>query len=398
MGNFIVQFGEEDLAINFTGESVRDILVDSQGRTMIVGHFTAVNGITHKNAVRLKADGTIDSSFNIVDNNIVINKIIHASTGGGYIIVGEDRSSLKPYGKGIWKLKADGTFDSNFVGNFTLGPYGETFDVAIVQGENNLDYIVVGGHITHINNLECTGIGLIKETTGELVDALGNKIGQTNLYILNVCVTSENIYCLGKSSNKDVFGSFSVSGQRLYTDLKPMLSGVLDNPYQNKGVQQLLAHTNGYLYIIQHYATAGGNYSDTNQNRIIAFNPNTGEYVLTDLKTTVDLGDGIFNYEFTTPESYAKMREDENGLIHMGANATKNREKYWINTLCYLILNVNTTDKKVEINYIKKLTENVGEHSAIKTPFIALKNEFNQKLNIGCHTTISVPWIYKTIN
>ena len=85
MATFNITFGA--LASAFVeGTDVNDIINEGDGKIVIVGNFTRVNGVAMNNICRLNSDGTIDTTFNIgTGTDATINCITPASTGGYFI-------------------------------------------------------------------------------------------------------------------------------------------------------------------------------------------------------------------------------------------------------------------------------------------------------------------------
>jgi uncharacterized delta-60 repeat protein len=105
------------LDVNFNSGSgfdfpPRDVLIDGNGKILVIGEFDNYNGQLHSKIVRLNSDGSIDTGFNPnVDNSIYTatyqpdGKIL---IGGTFITV--NGQSVK----GIARLNSDGNFDSSF--------------------------------------------------------------------------------------------------------------------------------------------------------------------------------------------------------------------------------------------------------------------------------------------
>ncbi len=92
--------------------AVRDVVVQPDGRIVIVGGFTVVNGISRSRIARLNTDGSLDTSFNASLNGegqtIVLLPDGKMYIGGGFSVVNGVARSY------IVRLNADGSTDSSF--------------------------------------------------------------------------------------------------------------------------------------------------------------------------------------------------------------------------------------------------------------------------------------------
>ena len=75
---------------NGSGGYVRDAVEQSDGKLVIVGHFTTVNGTSAGRIVRLNADGSLDSSFNFegdgFNNHAFVLKLL---SDGSFLVGGQ---------------------------------------------------------------------------------------------------------------------------------------------------------------------------------------------------------------------------------------------------------------------------------------------------------------------
>ena len=102
---------------------VRSVATQPDGKVLIGGYFTAVNGVTCNRTARLNANGSLDTGFNSGSgaNNIVLSVVVQPDgkilIGGGFTQVnGVTRSRIA-------RLYADGSLDPSFVpGTILAGP------------------------------------------------------------------------------------------------------------------------------------------------------------------------------------------------------------------------------------------------------------------------------------
>lgn len=123
------------------------LAIQPDGKILIGGNFTSVGGVARKRIARLNPDGSLDSSF---DPGLGANGIVYtlALDPLGRIIVGGDYSLFNgenhPY---LVRLNANGSLDSTF--NVTLAGGGVTQVLAVALQPDGK--IVLGGEFTTVN-------------------------------------------------------------------------------------------------------------------------------------------------------------------------------------------------------------------------------------------------------
>ncbi len=99
-----------------TGANLKIIkaLLDDDGKILLIGDFTSFNGITKSGIVRLNSDGTIDDTFITTTQNCDLRDICH-NEYGGYFLAGMINGVNGQYTySNTVKLKNDGSIDSTF--------------------------------------------------------------------------------------------------------------------------------------------------------------------------------------------------------------------------------------------------------------------------------------------
>jgi len=140
-----------------TNGSVNALALQSDGKVIITGNFTKVNGVDRRYIARLRADGSLDSSFDpgTGPDSAVIYAI--AIQSDGKIIIGGGFASYNgTYIKRIARLNPDGTLDSSF--DPGDGPKGVILDI-LVQNDANL---LIGGTFTQYDGTSRGRIARIK--------------------------------------------------------------------------------------------------------------------------------------------------------------------------------------------------------------------------------------------
>ena len=100
------------------GVQIYAVASQTDGKVLVGGAFTAVNGVTRNYVARLNSNGTLDTTF---DPNANLNVMAIAVQTNGQIILGGSFTTLKPNGASstttrsyVARVNADGTLDSSF--------------------------------------------------------------------------------------------------------------------------------------------------------------------------------------------------------------------------------------------------------------------------------------------
>ncbi|HKP68357.1 MAG TPA: hypothetical protein VJV05_03670 [Pyrinomonadaceae bacterium] len=137
-----------------TGTGSR-ILVQPDGKLLVAGNFQLANGMNKNGIARFNADGTLDASFNSRSGaNGSINAIALQSTGK--ILIGGAFTAFGGQTVGnIARLNSDGTLDTDFNSNGVYSTSGANSTLTyIVVGTNDQFYI--GGNFTNYNGVAIT--------------------------------------------------------------------------------------------------------------------------------------------------------------------------------------------------------------------------------------------------
>lgn len=124
--------------------SVRSLVPLSDGRILIGGSFTNINGLARSNLARLLNDGGVDAGFIAAP---ALNGAVRsmAVQGDGRVLVGGDFNL--PGAKGVARLHADGSRDTSF--DVGAGPNGSVNQVLLLPNSD----VLVGGSFTLFNEL-----------------------------------------------------------------------------------------------------------------------------------------------------------------------------------------------------------------------------------------------------
>lgn len=129
------------------------VAVDAQGRVTVGGDFTSVNGQVRTNLARFNSDGSSDTSFSAVaGTDYAVNSVVLETYGkiliGGFFNTVNGRTN--DY---VARLHSDGTLDGSF--NTGSGPDDVVYALAL-QGDGK---VLVGGAFVDINGFYLSGIG-----------------------------------------------------------------------------------------------------------------------------------------------------------------------------------------------------------------------------------------------
>jgi uncharacterized delta-60 repeat protein len=134
-------------------QSVYSVAVQSDGKVLIGGDFTTVNGTNRGGIARLNADGRLDSSFNpgtgVTGGNYVVASV--AVQSDGKVLIGGNFATVNGTNRSrIARLNADGGLDGSFhPGTGVTGSGVTIVDSVIVQPDGK---VLIGGSFTSVNS------------------------------------------------------------------------------------------------------------------------------------------------------------------------------------------------------------------------------------------------------
>ncbi|MES2747001.1 MAG: T9SS type A sorting domain-containing protein [Bacteroidota bacterium] len=130
--------------------TVNSTLTQPDGKIILVGAFTNVNGTTSNRIARLNSDGSKDLSFAIsLAAGATSGRAIKVQSNGKIIVAGEFTTvNGNPVPARIIRLNADGTLDASF----NLGGVGADATILSIAIDSN-DKILIGGSFTNYNGV-----------------------------------------------------------------------------------------------------------------------------------------------------------------------------------------------------------------------------------------------------
>ncbi|QNN55738.1 IPTL-CTERM sorting domain-containing protein [Diaphorobacter ruginosibacter] len=130
--------------------NVRSIAVQPDGKIVIVGYFNAIDGTPINRIARLNVNGTLDTSFNVGTGANDGVEDVKLQADGKIVIAGSFTQVQGTTIRGVARLNADGTLDTTFVPNANApsapnGSSGGLFPVyqIAIQADNKI--VVNGG-------------------------------------------------------------------------------------------------------------------------------------------------------------------------------------------------------------------------------------------------------------
>lgn len=164
-----------------------DLAVQSDGKVLIAGAFTKVNGAPLRGIARLNADGSRDTTFlrGLGGASDAVWSVVVQSDGN--IVIGGQFASVngvaRPY---LARLHADGTLDSSFLDELSGPDYVVT--CLALQHDGN---VLAGGYFTNCNGVAHSGIA--RFTANGLLDpAFTGNSGWTNSNVFSLAVRNDD--------------------------------------------------------------------------------------------------------------------------------------------------------------------------------------------------------------
>jgi uncharacterized delta-60 repeat protein len=233
--------GTPDLSFDVhTDRSTRALLVQPDGKILIAGNFGEVNGVPMARIARLNSDGTLDPSFDPgAGPDDYIYALAQDSAGNTYAggLFASFNGVQRP---GVAKLDANGALDATF--NPGGGDKDNPFIYAIAPPDS-AGRIVIGGQFTTFTDVSARRIARLDGTTGALDPTFqtGQGFGGT---VFALRLAPDGKYYAGGA-----FSSFNLASRSHVARLNS--NGSLDNTFAGppiNGTVYSLALQNGKVY------------------------------------------------------------------------------------------------------------------------------------------------------
>jgi uncharacterized delta-60 repeat protein len=168
-------FGSPYNSCNYCWTPVQKIIIQPDGKIIIVGSFNTYNGSPKQNSVRLFSNGTVDNSFNLTPNR-AIKDIEYSPTENCYFISGEFTSLNGTLKNRLAKIDLNGniinTFDIGTGTNHSIIPIQNSVRSLKLQSDGKL---IIGGYFDTYNQISATNITRIRPNIAgsQLKNSLG---------------------------------------------------------------------------------------------------------------------------------------------------------------------------------------------------------------------------------
>lgn len=182
--------------------AVYAIAVQEDGKILIAGRFTAVNGVPRNRLARLNTDGSLDPSFDDLlleglDSQRQIRAI--AVQGDGKILLGLRTFVEVETSEVVVRLNSDGTLDDNFILTMA-GPGTPSVSSIVPQGDGT---ILIGGGFNSINGE--TGHAMARlNADGSLDQFLGDGLKSGAGGVASIAMTGDGKIVVGGGFTKDI--------------------------------------------------------------------------------------------------------------------------------------------------------------------------------------------------
>jgi uncharacterized delta-60 repeat protein len=122
--------------------TVSDMVLQPDGKIVVVGFFSQYNTVTANYIIRLNSDGSVDTSFNIGSGfNYYVFNIVQ-QTDGKFVIIGAFTSYNGVSANRIIRLNLDGSVDTSFN---TGSGFNQTLAKIAIQSDGKF---VIAGNLT----------------------------------------------------------------------------------------------------------------------------------------------------------------------------------------------------------------------------------------------------------
>jgi len=241
--------GSLDNGLNPTTSLVGNIWAMAKtpdGKVVIGGQFTAVNGVTRSNIARLNADGSTDTSFDPGTGANALVTGIGVQPDGKIILGGEFTNYNGTAQTGIARLNGDGTLDTSFV--VGTGQGGDIYTVAF-QTDGK---VLIGGAFPTYNSVTVNNIARLN-TDGSLDTGFATGTG-ANSSVRKIIVQPDNKIIVGGD-----FATFNTLSKRL---IRLNTDGSNDASFStgtiSAAVKDMIREADGKLVIVGSFATVNG--------------------------------------------------------------------------------------------------------------------------------------------
>ena len=249
-----------NLNLTFTGDfsitGVRKIVVQTDGKIIIIGGFTNVGGVARNRLARLNADGSVDTTFvpptiTFGSSDFLTDAVLQAD---GKIILGGNFSTVGGQTRNsIIRLNTDGSLDAAFQNPFSSS--GGVRSLA-VQSDGK---IIVGGTNIQIGN---QGRALVRLNADGSLDNTLQNVPVNDTQANNGTVNDIRIQTDGKILIGGVFTSVGGATRKFIARLN--IDGTVDTTFQDpiftgsNGIYKMAVQADGKIIVTGSFFSVGG--------------------------------------------------------------------------------------------------------------------------------------------
>jgi uncharacterized delta-60 repeat protein len=252
------------------------------GKIIIGGEFSQVDGFYINNIIRFNADGSVDTTFleNIGTGTNAAVRAINAQSDSS-LIIGGDFNSVNGFETGLLaRIKPNGLVDTEFIAHVQKDFVGEGVNKILVDSK---DQIIIGGAFIYANNEPRTGFAVFNPD-----GTLNPSIGATPIISNSEFRVADMVY----QSNKKLLVGGTIHNEadnygflvRLNTDgtVDPgFLNSVSDIYVSNLAVidsNKIIVGNHTYSSDDKNYLTQLGADGEIIDDTVISFNQNEGGF------------------------------------------------------------------------------------------------------------------------
>ena len=271
-------FQTSGATFGFNGNISRNCTVlQSDGKVIVGGAFTTYSGVTYNRIIRLNSNGTIDNTF-VIDTGFNTNVNCIALQSDGKILVGGGFSTYSGQSNSfLVRLNSNGTKDTTFTGTTNS-------TVTSITIQNDGKILIGGGSITQVNSVNVNQVCRLN-TNGSIDNTFSAGTGILGVYRFNCQINYSS--AVSTITQQIFYGYKTATDWRKYEVIGDLLSNKWFNMCVTKSTGNTISvYYDGTLY---QSATPSPVFSTNNiTNRIGPANGNVGviQYYNRELSST----------------------------------------------------------------------------------------------------------------
>jgi uncharacterized delta-60 repeat protein len=250
--------------------AVLSIAVQPDSKVLIGGYFNTINGTNRNRIARLNANGSLDNSFNpgTGADSVFFGPFVYslAVQPDGKVLIGGGFTTVNGTNRnGIARLNANGSLDSAF--NSSTVPYNAVRSIALPPDGK----VLIGGQFSFGYGTNRSGIARLN-ANGSLDSSFNPGTGTTDGSVSSLALQPDGKVLIGgyfttvNGTNRNNLARLNSDGG-LDSSFNPG-SGVTGDGYPYPGVNSLAMHTDGKVLVGGDFTAVNG----TNRNRIARLN------------------------------------------------------------------------------------------------------------------------------